>query len=122
MRQSDVFVLPSVEEGSALVTYEAQACGCVLAVSDATGAPAHRSVRPARDVDALAAHLRKLEGDPALLARLRAATVAGSAPGTGRAAGRMYAAAWPATSARAGDGVPSRSVSVLAAPQQAVLA
>ena len=80
MRQSDVFVLPSVEEGSALVTYEAQACGCVLAVSDATGARCeHRRtglVHPARDVDALAAHLRELEGDPALLARLRAATVA----------------------------------------------
>jgi len=77
---ADVFVLPSVEEGSALVTYEAQACGCVLAVSDATGARCeHRRtglVHPARDVDALAAHLRELEGDPALLARLRAATVA----------------------------------------------
>lgn len=79
MRESDVFVLPSVEEGSALVTYEAQACGCVLAVSDATGARCeHRVtglVHPARDVDALAAHLRELDTDPALLQRLRAATV-----------------------------------------------
>jgi D-inositol-3-phosphate glycosyltransferase len=80
MRQTDVFVLPSVEEGSALVTYEAQACGCVLAVSDATGARCeHRRtgmVHTARDVDALARHLRELDTDPALLQRLRAATVA----------------------------------------------
>jgi glycosyltransferase involved in cell wall biosynthesis len=80
MRDSDVFVLPSVEEGSALVTYEAQACGCVLAVSDATGARCeHRRtglVHAARDVDELAAHLRELDRDPALLQRLRAATIA----------------------------------------------
>ena len=38
MRKSDVLVLPSVEEGSALVTYEARASGCVLAVSDAAAA------------------------------------------------------------------------------------
>jgi D-inositol-3-phosphate glycosyltransferase len=80
MRESDVFVLPSVEEGSALVTYEAQACGCVLAVSDATGARCeHRRtglVHAARDVDALAGHLRELDRDPALLQRLRAATIA----------------------------------------------
>ena len=30
-------LVPSIEEGSALVTYEAQACGCVLLVSDAAG-------------------------------------------------------------------------------------
>jgi D-inositol-3-phosphate glycosyltransferase len=80
MRETDVFLLPSVEEGSALVTYEAQACGCVLAVSDATGARCeHRRtglVHPARDVDALAGHLRELDTDPALLQRLRAATIA----------------------------------------------
>jgi glycosyltransferase involved in cell wall biosynthesis len=79
MRRSDVFVLPSVEEGSALVTYEAQACGCVLVVSDATGARCeHRRtglVHAARDIDALAAHLRELDTDPALLQRLRAATI-----------------------------------------------
>ena len=38
MRGFDVLVLPSLEEGSALVTYEARACGCVLAVSDRSGA------------------------------------------------------------------------------------
>ena len=38
MRQSDIFVLPSIEEGSALVTSEARGSGCVLLVSDAAGA------------------------------------------------------------------------------------
>jgi glycosyltransferase involved in cell wall biosynthesis len=39
MRSCDVLALPSFEEGSALVTYEARACGCVLAISDRTGWP-----------------------------------------------------------------------------------
>ncbi len=38
MRQSDILVLPSIEEGSALVTSEARGSGCVLLVSQASGA------------------------------------------------------------------------------------
>ena len=38
MRESHALMLPSFEEGSALVTYEAQAVGCVPLVSDAAGA------------------------------------------------------------------------------------
>jgi hypothetical protein len=38
MRNPDVLVLPSIEEDSALVTYDARASGCVLLVSDAAGA------------------------------------------------------------------------------------
>ena len=38
MRNSDLLVLPSIEEGSALVTSEARASGCVLLVSEAAGA------------------------------------------------------------------------------------
>ena len=38
MRKSDILVLPSIEEGSALVTYDARGSGCVLLVSDAAGA------------------------------------------------------------------------------------
>jgi len=34
----DVMILPTVEEGSALVNYIARACGCVILVSDAAGA------------------------------------------------------------------------------------
>ena len=75
MRSSDVLVLPTVEEGSALVTYEAQAAGCVLAVSEAAGAYCehgrHGLVHPVGDVETLTAHLRTLDLDRALLGELR---------------------------------------------------
>lgn len=75
MQRSDVFLLPSIEEGSALVTYEARACGCVLVVSDATGAHCEHGkeglVHPAGDVATLTDHLRMLRSSPELLARLR---------------------------------------------------
>ncbi|MET0600897.1 MAG: glycosyltransferase family 4 protein [Baekduia sp.] len=82
MRAADVLVLPSVEEGSALVTYEARATGCVLAVSDHAGAVAEHEVdaliHPAGSVTTLTEHLRALQSDPALLARLRTASLAGA--------------------------------------------
>jgi glycosyltransferase involved in cell wall biosynthesis len=75
MRQSDVLVLPSVEEGSALVTWDARGCGCVLVVSDATGAPCNHlenaMVHPAGDVDTLAQHMTMLHEDRNLYNRLR---------------------------------------------------
>jgi glycosyltransferase involved in cell wall biosynthesis len=80
MRRSHVFVFPSIEEGSALVTYEAQGCGCVLAVSDAAGARCEHGrqglVHPAGDVSRLTEHLHMLSTDRGLLSRMRAATVA----------------------------------------------
>ena len=80
MRESDVLVLPSVEEGSALVTYEAQACGCVLLASEAAGARCadgvHGLVHPTGDVATLVAHLRRLMDDRGLLHRLREASLA----------------------------------------------
>lgn len=79
MRQSDVLVLPSIEEGSALVTSEARACGCVLAVSDASGAYCkhmeNAMVHQVGDVKALAQHLTLLHENRALLGRLRAASL-----------------------------------------------
>jgi glycosyltransferase involved in cell wall biosynthesis len=81
MQESDVLVLPSVEEGSALVTYEARACGCVLVVSDATGAVCTHDreglIHPAGDVAMLAKHLRMLADDRATLSRLRETSLAG---------------------------------------------
>jgi glycosyltransferase involved in cell wall biosynthesis len=81
LRESDALVLPSLEEGSALVTYEARACGAVLLVSDHSGACAHHGqdalVHRAGDVEALAGHLRSLAGDPALMRVLRANSLAG---------------------------------------------
>ena len=80
MRESDVFLFPSVEEGSALVTYEAQACGCVLLVSDATGARVRHGVggliHEAGDVLTLTSHLRSVRRDHELLRSLREATLA----------------------------------------------
>lgn len=80
MRGADVFILPSVEEGSALVTYEARASGCVLLVSNAAGAPCTHLqdalVHPARDVATLTRQLTLLDRDRPLLARLRAASLA----------------------------------------------
>jgi glycosyltransferase involved in cell wall biosynthesis len=79
MRGSDVLVLPSVEEGSALVTYEAQASGCVPVVSDAAGARCTHLedglVHEAGDVAALVDHLALLADDPDLLAGMRARTL-----------------------------------------------
>jgi glycosyltransferase involved in cell wall biosynthesis len=79
MRNSDLFVLPSVEEGSALVTSDARGSGCVLLVSEATGAICKHMenalVHPIGDVAALAGHITKLDEDRALLWRLRASSL-----------------------------------------------
>jgi glycosyltransferase involved in cell wall biosynthesis len=75
MRTADALVLPSLEEGSALVTSEALASGCVPLVSDAAGALCEHGVsglvHPAGDVGALAAHLTALRVEPGVLERLR---------------------------------------------------
>lgn len=91
MRESDVLVLPSLEEGSALVTYEAQACACVLAVSQATGARCRDRVEglvhAPGDVATLTEHLRTLHEDPQLRERLRTASLAQAADLSWGAAG-----------------------------------
>ncbi len=75
LRASDVLLLPSIEEGSALVTYAAQGCGCVPVVSDAAGARCTHMVdgmvHTAGDADALTQQLTTVAGDRELLARLR---------------------------------------------------
>jgi glycosyltransferase involved in cell wall biosynthesis len=80
MRESDIFLFPSIEEGSAIVTYEAQASGCVLVVSDASGARVKHMrqglLHRAGDVDSLTAHVRRLNEDRDFLRELRRATVA----------------------------------------------
>ena len=91
MQRSDVLLLPSIEEGSALVTYEARACGCVLVVSDATGAYCEHMreglVHPARDVKTLTEHLRLLYKSPHLLAELRRKSLLGVPDLSWKAAG-----------------------------------
>jgi glycosyltransferase involved in cell wall biosynthesis len=98
MRDCDVVALPSMEEGSALVTYEARACGCVLAISDRAGAPAEDGVdalvHRAGDAAALSAQLRTLASDPDALARLRAASLARARELTWADAGAALAEAY----------------------------
>jgi glycosyltransferase involved in cell wall biosynthesis len=76
MRHSDVLVLPSLTEGSALVTYEAQGCGCALVVSTASGADLTHLreglLHTPGDIGALTDHLELLSTDRALLQRLQA--------------------------------------------------
>ncbi len=54
---ASVFILPSLQEGSALVTYEAMACGIPLIVSENTGSIVRDGfdgfIIPIRDVDAI---------------------------------------------------------------------
>lgn len=76
MAAADVLLLPTIEEGSALVTYEAQAAGCVPLVSTAAGARIVDGesglLHEPRDVATLVAQLDRLVEQPAELARLRA--------------------------------------------------
>jgi glycosyltransferase involved in cell wall biosynthesis len=75
MRNSDALVLPTIEEGSALVTSEARGSGCVLLVSEAAGAHVEHMktglVHAVGDVATLAQHITSLYEDRALLERLR---------------------------------------------------
>lgn len=95
MKKSDVFVLSSVEEGSALVTYEARAAGCILAVSDATGAVCQHQVdgliHPARSVEVLTDHLRLLDQNRYIAAALREASLASTNTLTWTQAGEQLA-------------------------------
>ena len=79
MRKSDILVLPSVEEGSALVTYEARGSGCIALVSEASGAVCEHLktglVHPVGDVATLTRHITLLYEDRALRERLRAASL-----------------------------------------------
>jgi glycosyltransferase involved in cell wall biosynthesis len=75
MRSADALVLPSIEEGSALVCSEALASGCVPVVSDASGSVCEHGVNGlvhrVADVETLTAHLTALHEQPALLQALR---------------------------------------------------
>lgn len=81
MRQSNTLIVPSLAEGSALVTYEGRACGCVLLVSEASGAPCRHMydalVHKVGDVDSLRQHIDMLASDKRLYQRLRNNSLAG---------------------------------------------
>lgn len=73
-QEADVFVFPSIEEGSALVTYEALACGLPVITTPNAGSVVQDGVEgflvPARDVDALAARMEQLRADEPLRATM----------------------------------------------------
>jgi glycosyltransferase involved in cell wall biosynthesis len=77
MAAANVFVFPSLFEGSAVVTYEALACGLPGVVTAEAGSVARDGVEgfivPARDVEALAARMEQLGRDPALREHMAAA-------------------------------------------------
>jgi glycosyltransferase involved in cell wall biosynthesis len=110
MRKSDILVLPSIEEGSALVTSEARGSGCVLVVSEAAGAICRHMenalVHSVGDVSALVQHITLLHEDRALLERLRAASLATVPELTWSAAGRILLEVYRETIAAHRAGAP----------------
>lgn len=75
-RACDIFVLPSVEEGLAMVILQAMACGTAVVASDVSGGrDAGRdgeeiTLVPPSDTDALAEALNRLAADPEARRRL----------------------------------------------------
>ncbi len=82
MSRSHALVLPSVEEGLALVQAQAMACGCPVICSTATGGEdlftdgVEGFIVPVRDVAALAERMQRLADDPLLQQAMRAAALA----------------------------------------------
>lgn len=81
MRRSHVLVLPSVEEGLALVQAQAMACGCPVICSAATGGEhlfrngSEGFVVPVRDAEALTLRMQQLADDPDLQSQMRLAAL-----------------------------------------------
>jgi glycosyltransferase involved in cell wall biosynthesis len=82
MSSSHALVLPSVEEGLALVQGQAMACGCPVIATFATGAEdlftdgVEGFIVPGQDVAALTARMQQFADDPALQQRMSAAALA----------------------------------------------
>ncbi len=106
LRNSDALVLPSLEEGSALVTYEARGCGAILLVSDRAGACATDGydslLHTAGDCERLAEQLRELNDDQVLRETLRANSLRGVGELTWDAATDALLAAYREGAARFG--------------------
>jgi glycosyltransferase involved in cell wall biosynthesis len=76
MSRSHVMVLPSIEEGLAMVQAQAMACGCPVVASRNTGgedlfSDGHEGfIVPIRDANALATRLQQLADQPELRAAM----------------------------------------------------
>lgn len=77
LHESDLFVMPSIEEGCSVAPLEAMACGLPVIISENTGADAyfkegeHGFVVPVRSVDALAQRILQLYQNPDLRHTIR---------------------------------------------------
>lgn len=99
MSRASVLLLPSIEEGLALVQAEAMACGCPVIASAATGAAdlfrdgTEGFILPVGEVDGMAGRLMRLHADRALVDSM------------GEAAARRVAAlgGWDSYGARAAE-------------------
>ncbi len=82
MSSSHVMVLPSIEEGLALVQSEALACGCPVIATTNTGAEdlftdgVEGFILPIRDVDGMVDRMQQLADDPELRAKMSDAGLA----------------------------------------------
>ena len=78
-QNSDILILPTIEEGSALVTSEARGCGCVLLVSEAAGAICthmeNALIHPVGDVETLSNHISMLHDNKILLESFRTESI-----------------------------------------------
>lgn len=108
MRQSDILLLPSIEEGFGLVCVDAIASGCVPLVSTAcTELCVHEEnalVHKIGDVDALTSHITMLHEDRGRLAQLRRAGLETAPDLTWSVAGRHLVDLYE----RVASGAPSR--------------
>lgn len=81
MSASHLLVLPSIEEGLALVQGQAMACACPVLATTATGAEdlftdgEQGFIVPDRDVEALTERMQQIADDPALQRRLSEAAL-----------------------------------------------
>ncbi len=81
MRRSHVLVLPSIEEGLALVQAQAMACGCPVLCSANTGGEdlftdgQEGFIVPIRDTPALTTRLQQLADNPTLHQQMRSAAL-----------------------------------------------
>lgn len=95
MQKSHALILPSIEEGSALVTYEARACGAVLLVSAAAGARCTHAydglIHRVGDAKTLSEHIDELALDRESFRKLQANSLAGTQKLTWEQAGRILA-------------------------------
>jgi D-inositol-3-phosphate glycosyltransferase len=112
MRQSDILVLPSIEEGFGLVITEAMGSGCVPLASEAcTEICSHMKtglMHRVGDVEALTQHITMLHEDRALLEKFRAACLESAPDVTWTAAGRVLLDVYRETIAGYGRGATKR--------------